>query len=154
MRSVYYMLSIFLTTILLVNTLNDTWWIFDSYDHDELFNPKNPFHDKFLSDKEICMFAPLGSCNSVNSELESSPPFDNKCCKINIKSSYGCYTIFSGKYHNTNLYSLDKSNEGFSYDCDGKGNKYFDSSKFSPTEKWEITIKEKLDCIYSKTEDT
>ena len=49
---------------------------------------------------------------------------------------------------------MDKSNEGFSYDCDGKGNKYFDSSKFSPTEKWEITIKEKLDCIYSKTEDT
>ena len=155
MRSIYYLLSIFLTTILLVNTQITNWWIYDSYDHDELFNQKNPSLDKFLSDQGICMYAPVGSCNSVNSELESSPPFDNTCCKINTKSSFsGCLTIFSGKYHNTNLYSLDKNNEGFSYDCDGKGNKYFDSSKFSPTEKWEITIKEKLDCIYSKTEDT
>ena len=79
MRSIYYMLSIFLTTILLVNTQTNFWWIYDSYDHDELVNPKNPSHDKFLSDQGICMLAPRGSCNSVNSELESSPPFDNKC---------------------------------------------------------------------------
>ena len=63
MRSIYYLLSIFLTTILLVNTQITNWWIYDSYDHDELFNQKNPSLDKFLSDQGICMYAPVGSCN-------------------------------------------------------------------------------------------
>ena len=53
----------------------------------------------------------------------------------------------------TNLYSLDKSTKGLSYDCDGNRLKTYDSSKFTSDQNWEIKIREKLDCIYSKEEN-
>ena len=128
------------------------WWIYDREDHDILFADGSEENDNFLDDQVKCM-SQYDNCYTINSELESKPPFDNKCCRYKKEDIDGCTTIFSGKYQKTNLYSLDKSNKGFSYDCDGNGLKTYDSSKFTSNQKWEIKIREKLDCIYSQDEN-
>ena len=137
--------------LLLVNNQITNWWIYDSEDHDLLFDQNNKnILNTFLEDQTKCD-GQGKTCYLANTQ--SASPFENKCCQIKTSTSDNCLTIFSGKYHNTNLYSLDKNNNDFSYDCNGKGFNKFDSSKFSPNEKWEIKVKEKLDCIYSKTEE-
>lgn len=129
------------------------WWIYDKEDHDKIVDPSSKENKDFLTDQTTCSMQ-SGNCNAVNSELQSDPPFNNQCCHLKF-SSYleGCHVMFSGKYRQTNLYSLERGNDGFSYDCDGRGFKTYDSSSFTSNQKWEITIKEKLDCIYSKDEN-
>jgi hypothetical protein len=135
-----------------INSQLTNWWIYEPVDFDVIMEDVDILED-FLEDQINCILSE-GQCPSVNSQLISKPPFDNKCCFVKVDQlNGGCLTIFSGKYHNTNLYSLDINNKGFSYDCNGNGYKTFDSSKFSPTQKWEEIIKEKLDCIYSEDEN-
>ena len=151
----FFPFIIFLSvSIHLINTQTSNWfwWIYDREDHDIIVDPDSEENDKFLEDQSKC-FSQYDKCYTINSELESKSPFDNECCRYKTEYNDACITIFSGKYKNTNLYSLDKSSKGFSYDCDGNGLKTYDSSKFTSNQKWEIKIREKLDCIYSQDEN-
>ena len=145
-----YLLAISL--IILVNNDLLNWWIYEPNDSDVIHNDKEIL-DIFIEDQNKCTYTSNQNCNSANSRLMSAPPFDNQCCKIDTSTYHNCLTVFKGKYFNSNLYSLDRKNTDFSYDCDGNGSKTFDSSKYNPTEKWEVIVKEKLDCIYSENEE-
>jgi hypothetical protein len=145
---------IFLMEFLAMNNFDNTnWWIYTSSDYDRIIADVDGVESDFMEDQFLCSFQIGSDCHSINSYLVSKAPFANQCCHIKSTEESGCVNIFSGKYHQTNLYSLDKSNDDFSYNCDGKGYKTYDSSKFSPTQKLETIIKEKYDCIYSKDED-
>jgi hypothetical protein len=86
--------------------------------------------------------------------LNSTGNFVNKCCLVKYLLENICKTIFSGKYFESNLYSLNHAyDNNFTYDCDGEGDKTFNSSLYNPNESWEITNKERYDCIYSETEE-
>ena len=122
-------------------------------DCNKLLYKDKSLEEKFFFDKKICNNNALKSCYSVNSKLESLPPFDNKCCAVKAPLYEGCSTIMEGRYNNLNLYALSLVHKNFLYDCDGKGYKTFDSSNYIPNEKWEIIMKEKLDCKYSIDEN-
>ena len=128
------------------------WWIYEREDSDIILDSNSEETETFLEDQVKCQYE-YEKCYTINSELESKPPFDNKCCRYKTEEIDTCLTIFSGKYKKTNLYSLDKSNKDFSYDCDGSGLKTYDSSLFTSNQNWEIIVREKLDCIYSKDEN-
>ena len=129
------------------------WLICEEEDCNKLLYKDKSLEEKFFLDKKICNYNVLKSCHSVNSRLESLPPFDNKCCTVKTPLYEGCLTIVEGRYNNLNLYALSLIHKNFSYDCDGKGYKTFDSLKYTPNEKWEIITKEKLDCKYSIDEN-
>ena len=150
MRYYFYYLLI-INLLLLVNDQN-IWWMYSAEDSDIIFNNVNGVETKFLNDQTKC-YRGKSNCHSANSELESDPPFDNKCCLVKSSSYNSCMTLFKGKYYEGNLYSLIKGYKTFSLDCDGKGDITYNHSTFNPKESWEITIKEKYDCIYSKNED-
>ena len=154
MKFLFFILTFLSIQIHLIKaqTSNWFWWIYDREDFDILFAPASEEHTNFMDDQMKCQ-SQNEKCYSINSELESNAPFDNKCCRYKKEDIDVCVTIFSGKYKKTNLYSLDKSNKGFSYDCDGNGLKTYDSSQFSSNQNWEIKIREKLDCIYSQDEN-
>ncbi len=147
----YYFYYLLIINLLLLVNVQDLWWIYSAQDHDMLMSNID-IESKFLNDDFKC-YNKTTNCYTVNSELESDPPLDNKCCLV--KSSYynSCMTLFKGKYYEGNLYSLVKGYKNFTLDCDGKGDITYDHSTFNPKEKWEITIKEKYDCIYSENED-
>ena len=130
------------------------WLICEEEDCNKLLYKDKTLEEKFLLDKKICNYNTLNSCYSVNSRLESLPPLYNKCCKVKTPLYEGCLTIVEGRYNNLNLYALSLIYKNFLYDCDGKGYKTFNSSNYSPNEKWEIIMKEKLDCKYSIDENT
>ena len=130
------------------------WLIFEEEDCNKLLYKDKTLEEKFLLDKKICNYNALNSCYSVNSKLESLSPFYNKCCTVKTSLYEGCLTILEGRYNNLNLYALSLIHKNFLYDCDGKGYKTFNSSNYSPNEKWEIIMKEKLDCKYSIDENT
>ena len=138
--------------LLLVRCRVNWWWVYSPDDHDTIVSDKE-IESKFLEDQTECMWNEISSCHSVNSDLESDPPFDNKCCKFTSSNLEQCVTIFKGKYYESNLYSIGKNYGDYTFDCDGNGEKKYDISSFNPSSKWEITIKEKYDCIYSKTEN-
>ena len=107
-----------------------------------------------MKDQGKCLVIYNDSCYLANSQLNSSGNFENKCYRIKsslYNESY-CSNVFSGKYFEGNLYSIDLSyDNNFTYDCDGEGDKTFDLSLYNPKESWEITNKERYDCIYSET---
>ena len=129
------------------------WLICEKEDCNKLLYKDKSLEEKFFLDKKTCIYNALKSCHSVNSRLESLPPFGNKCCTVKTPLYEGCLTIVEGRYNNLNLYALSLIHKNFSYDCDGKGYKTFDSSNYTPNEKWEIITKEKLDCKYSIDEN-
>jgi hypothetical protein len=128
-------------------------WLICEEDCNKLLYKDKSLEEKFFLDKKICKYNALKSCHSVNSRLESLPPFDNKCCTVKTPLYEGCLTIVEGRYNKLNLYALSLIHKNFLYDCDGKGYKVFDSSNYIPNEKWEIIMKEKLNCKYSIDED-
>lgn len=136
------------------------WRLYDDYD-DEIINNETLTREKknLISDINYCKSAPY-SCNLLNDELSSTGNFDNKCCYVQKTKEYskqnyiGCLSIFSGKYFESNLYSLALAyDNNIYYECDfEKGLKMFDPSTYIPYQAWEITLKDKYDCIYSRTE--
>ena len=148
----------FLLIILIFRNYNGYWWLYSPEDHDKLFSEKaSPEENQFMEDQGQCLIMSNESCYLANSNLNSTGNLENKCCLLKTSShneSY-CTTIFSGKYFESNLYSIDLyyGNDNFTYDCDGNGDKTFKSSLYNPTQSWEITNKEKYDCIYSETEE-
>jgi hypothetical protein len=133
------------------------WWIYEPNDHDEIFDEIDSKKETtFLNDQNICYNANYNSksCSSVNGKFNSDPPFDIECCNFKAELIKGCYPLFKSKYHESSLYSLSKfAEKTVSYDCDGNGFKEYNSKDFNPAEPWEKVIKEKLDCIYSETEN-
>ena len=146
---------LFLMTFIVMNNIEVTnWWIYTPSDFDRITSNIDGVESVFMEDQYSCSSQSSSNCHSINPNLKSKDPYDNQCCLIKTEKYNSCLTLFSGKYHKTNLYSLDKGNDDFSYDCDGNGYKTYDSSQFSSNQKWETIIKEKYDCIYSKDEDT
>ena len=141
--------------IIFLSLSNCYWWLYDTDDHNELFNTvASPIEKTFIEDQGICYTIYNNSCYLVNSKLKSNGTLINKCCLLKTSSEEFCSTIFSGKYFLGNLYSIDYDyDHNFTYDCDGDGDKTFSPSDYNPTEKWEIENKEKYDCIYSETEE-
>ena len=146
MKNFLFVLIIFVST-------NCNWWLYDSDDHAILFDKNSSPEEKlFIEDQLKC--SGKTSCYLANSKLNSTGNFENKCCLLKTSGSLSyCYTIFSGKYFESNLYSISYYlNNNFTYDCDGKGDKTYNPSLYQPKENWEILIKERYDCIYSETE--
>lgn len=142
--------------LIILKIIHCYWWLYDTEDHEELFNKQGSIRETtFMEDQGKCMSIYNDSCYLVNSELRSNDSLINKCCLLKIsEGNEFCTTIFSGKYFQGNLYSIDYAyNHNFTYDCDGDGNKTFSSSDYNPTETWEIYIKERYDCIYSETKE-
>ena len=129
------------------------WWLYDPQDHELMFSDRATIEERqFIEDQGKCYGS--GSCYLKNSNLNSKGNFENKCCLIKSPLETGCRTVFSGKYFESNLYSLNHAyDNNFTYDCDGEGDKTFNSSLYNPKESWEITNKERYDCIYSETEE-
>jgi len=129
------------------------WWFYDPQDHELMFSDRATIEERqFIEDQDKCYGS--GSCYLKNSNLNSTGNFVNKCCLIKSPLETGCRTVFSGKYFESNLYSLNHAfDKNFTYDCDGEGDKTFNSSLYNPNESWEITNKERYDCIYSETEE-
>ena len=139
--------------IIFIST-NCNWWFYDPDDHEILFGETARTEETtFIEDQGKCYGS--SSCYLLDSNLNSKGNFENKCCLLRIAGAPGyCETIFSGKYFESNLYSLASChNNNFTYDCDGKGDKTYYTSQYHPTESWEITNKERYDCIYSETEE-
>ena len=136
------------------------WRLYDTYD-DEIINNEILTSEKKNLNRDInlCRSDPL-SCNIMNDELYSTGNFANKCCFVQKTKEYskqnyiGCLSIFSGKYFESSLYSLALLYDSkIYYECDfEKGFKMFDPSTYIPYETWEIMLKDKYDCIYSRTE--
>ena len=136
------------------------WRLYDTYD-DEIINNEILTSEKKNLNRDInlCRSDPL-SCNIMNDELYSTGNFANKCCFVQKTKEYskqnyiGCLSIFSGKYFESSLYSLALLYDSkIYYECDSeKGFKMFDPSTYIPYETWEIMLKDKYDCIYSRTE--
>ena len=148
------MKNFFIVLMFFVSTYCIQWWLYDPDDHELMFNEvPTPQEEAFISDQGKCYGTT--SCYLLDSSLKSTGNFENKCCLLKTpesKSGY-CETIFSGKYFESNLYSLAYAyDNNFSYDCDGKGDKTYNTSLFNPKESWEIINKERYDCIYSETE--
>ena len=152
MKTYYLLITIFLYTC---NFEYRLWWFYDTDDHNELFNIyQSPSERLFIEDQGKCKSVYNGLCYSVNSELKSKGTLTNKCCIIKKDNEKFCLNVFTEKYFLGNLYSLDYAfKHDMTYDCDGEGDKTFNSSDYDPIEKWEIEIKEKYDCIYSETEE-
>ena len=131
------------------------WWLYDPQDHDLLFRQKaSPEERRIIEDQGKCYGTE--SCYLLNSKLNSTGNFENKCCllKSHLYNTNYCSIIFSGKYFESNLYSINHAyDNNFTYDCDGTGDQTFNPSLYNPIESWEITNKEKYDCLYSDTEE-
>ena len=138
--------------IIFLSTNCNNWWLYEPDDHEFLFAESPTTEDKlFIEDQGKCYGST--SCHLLNSNLKSKGNFKNRLLKTPESTSGYCETIFSGKYFKGNLYSLASSyDNNFSYDCDGKGDKTYNTSLYHPEETWEILIKERYDCIYSETE--
>ena len=52
-------------------------WLICEEDCNKLLYKDKSLEKKFFLDKKICKYNALKSCHSVNSRLESLPPFDN-----------------------------------------------------------------------------
>ena len=149
-------MNIYYLFLIILKIIHCYWWLYDREDHEELSNKQGSIRETtFIEDQGKCSTIYNDSCYLANSELRSNDSLSNKCCLL--KDSQGnenCVTIFSGKYFQGNLYSIDYDlNHNFTYDCDGDGDKTFSSSDYNPTESWEISIKERYDCIYSETKE-
>ena len=146
-----------LSLIFIFINCNWYWWLYSPEDHDKLFRDiATPEEFQFMKDRGQCEIIYNDSCYLANSNLNSTGNFENKCCllKSSLYNEKYCTTIFSGKYFESNLYSINYAyDNNFTYDCDGEGDKTFNSSLFNPTAFWEITNKERYDCIYSETEE-
>ena len=155
MRIIYFFLINFIFRN--YNGVLGYWWFYSPEDHDKIFNEKPlPKENQFIKDQGQCYIISNESCYLANSNLNSTGNFENKCCllKSSLFNGSYCTTIFSGKYFESNLYSIGLENDNnFTYDCDGNGDKTFESSLYNPTQSWEITNKERYDCIYSETEE-
>lgn len=137
------------------------WRLYENSDFDLMYN-ETPTKEatSFSKDANICKANPA-DCTLLNEEISySEGNFENKCCYISTSPEYnrntfvGCLAVFTGKYFESNLYSLALYEDSdIYYQCDfGKSYKKYVSSSYIPYQTWEIILKEKYDCIYSKTE--
>ena len=108
------------------------WWLYDPQDHDLLFRQKaSPEERRIIEDQGKCYGTE--SCYLLNSKLNSTGNFENKCCllKSHLYNTNYCSIIFSGKYFESNLYSINHAyDNNFTYDCDGTGDQTFNPSLY------------------------
>jgi hypothetical protein len=138
------------------------WRLYDDEDFELMYNETPTNEAKlFLKDSNICKSSQQ-DCSIMNDEGSySTGNFINKCCLISTSPEWrkstniGCLAVFTGKYFESNLYSLARFTDSIIYyTCHfEKDFIKYDPSTYVPYSTWEIILKEKYDCIYSKTEE-
>lgn len=138
------------------------WRLYDDGDFELMYNETPTTEAKlFLRDSNACKSSQQ-DCTIMNDEGSySTGKFINKCCLISTSPEWrkstniGCFAVFTGIYFESNLYSLARYTDSIIYyNCDyEKDYIKYDPSTYTPDSTWEIILKEKYDCIYSKTEE-